>query len=317
MEPRRLGNFSLVQPLATGSVTHRHFLARHEDDPADAPASYVVKLLPPGRSDAHATLRANLDHEIRLLEGFNHPSIPSLHGHGEEGGVRFAVIDYVDGVDLAVLLGHAGEGEPRGLSREVAVYILAQLADALHYVHTFEALDEAAGDFVPISALHRDLAPSNVLLSRRGDVFLADFNAATSRWLSPEHDTGSAGTTAYMAPERVVTGAPATAQSDLFSMAVILWEMLRGQRCFKAEDDLRTLDAIVRFDAGHPSRRVSGLSAKLGEILRKNLDRDPARRYQSAYQMLQRLAQAPEAAAAERAREELAGLVSAVAARRG
>lgn len=316
MEPRNLGTFRLVQPLATGSLAHRHFVARHEDDPGDAPASYLVKLLAPGRSDEHTTLRANFEHEIRLLKSFNHPSIPSVHGEGEQDGVRYVVMDYVDGVDLATLLGHA-QGEPRGLSREVAVYVLAQLADALHYVHTFEALDDEAGEFRALGALHRDLAPSNVLLSRRGDVLLADFNTACSRWLSPEHDTVHAGTKAYMAPERIVGASPATPLSDLFSMAVILWEMLRGQRCFKADDDLRTIDAIVRFDASHPSRRISGLSAKLGEVLRKNLDRDPARRYQSAYQMLQRLAQAPEAAAAERSREELAAMVAAAAARRG
>ncbi|MBL8975134.1 MAG: hypothetical protein JNK56_31335, partial [Myxococcales bacterium] len=86
----------------------------------------------------------------------------------------------------------------------------------------------------------------------------------------------------------------------------------KGQRCFKADDDLKTMDAIVKFDISHSSRRLAGLSAKLGDIVRKNLDRDPARRYSSAYQMLQRLAQTPEAAAAERAQSELATLVREV-----
>ena len=75
-------------------------------------------------------------------------------------------------------------------------------------------------------------------------------------------------------------------------------------------DDLKTMDAIVKFDVAHPSRRLPGLSAKLGEIVRKNLDRDPARRYASAYQVLQRLAQCPEAASAERAQQELGALVA-------
>jgi serine/threonine-protein kinase len=88
--------------------------------------------------------------------------------------------------------------------------------------------------------------------------------------------------------------------------------MLKGQRCFKAEDDLKTMDAIVKFDISHASRRLAGLSAKLGDIVRKNLDRDPARRYSTAYQLLQRLAQTPEASAAERAQSELASLVREV-----
>lgn len=315
MELRSLGTFRLVQPLPTTSLAYRMILARHQDDPEGHPPGYLAKILAPGSGEEHALLRANFDHEIQLLRAFNHHSIPSVHADGEEGGARYVIMDYVDGVDLAALLGH-DVGEPRALPREMAVYIMGQLADALHYVHSFEAFDEERGDFVQLGALHRDIAPANVLLSRGGNVLLADFNTALSRWLRPEHDTIHAGTKAYMAPERIVAASPATQSSDLFSMAVILWEMLKGQRCFKAEDDLRTIDAIVRFDVSHPSRRVTGLSAKLSEIVRRNLDRDPARRYSGAYQVLQRLAQSAEAAAAERSRDELGALVAEVADRR-
>jgi serine/threonine-protein kinase len=92
----------------------------------------------------------------------------------------------------------------------------------------------------------------------------------------------------------------------------MLWEMLKGQRCLAGESEARTRENIGRFDIGQSSRRVSGLSPKLSEILRRNLDRDPGRRYSSAYQMLQRLAQSPEAQAAEASRAELAALVSEV-----
>jgi serine/threonine-protein kinase len=113
-----------------------------------------------------------------------------------------------------------------------------------------------------------------------------------------------------MAPERIVGTGDATVQTDLFSLAVVLWEMLKGERCFREATDLKTMDAIVRFDISHSSRRVQGLSPKLSEILRRNLDRDPARRYASAFQVLQRLAQSPEAKDAEQSRLELATLVA-------
>ncbi len=317
MELQSLGTFRLVRPLVTRSASFRLYLARHEDDPEAGAPSYVVKLLLPGRSPDHAHLAAQFDHEIKLLQAFNHPGIPSVHGDGEKDGVRYLVMDYVDGCDLAALLGHES-GNPRGLSREVAVFIMGQLADALHHIHTFEVLDEsasggaAANQFVELGVVHRDLCPSNILLSRTGSVLLADYNSASSSWLPRPHDMSQAGTKAYMAPERIVGTAPASIQSDLFGMAVVLWEMIKGQRCFKADDDLKTMDAIVKFDISHSSRRLAGLSAKLGDIVRKNLDRDPARRYSSAYQMLQRLAQTPEAAAAERAQSELATLVREV-----
>jgi serine/threonine protein kinase len=311
MELQSLGTFRLVRPLVTRSASFRLYLARHEDDPENGAPSYVVKLLLPGRSPDHAHLAAQFDHEIKLLQAFNHPGIPSVHGDGEKDGVRYLVMDYVDGCDLAALLGHES-GNPRGVSREVAVFIMGQLADALHHIHTFEVLDDSTSKFVELGVVHRDVCPSNILLSRTGSVLLADYNSASSTWLPRPHDMSQAGTKAYMGPERIVGTAPASIQSDLFGMAVVLWEMIKGQRCFKADDDLKTMDAIVKFDISHSSRRLAGLSAKLGDIVRKNLDRDPARRYSSAYQMLQRLAQTPEAAAAERAQSELATLVREV-----
>jgi serine/threonine-protein kinase len=214
-------------------------------------------------------------------------------------------MDRVDGIDLATLLGHSTK--PRALSKTLAVYVMGQLVDALRHIHTAE-IDE---DDEPLSldVVHRDVCPDNILISRRGDVVLVDFGSARSRWLPEEHDDAQAGTLAYMAPERVGSSGRASDKSDLFSAAVVLWEALRGQRCFPGPDDAAVREAIEHFDVSQSSRRVTGLSAKLGEILRKNLDRDPSRRYLGAYQMLQRLAQAPEAQSAEQARLELAARV--------
>src|SRR5690606_30837818 len=162
-------------------------------------------------------------------------------------------------------------------SRELAVYILGQLADALRYVHGFEIpiddsstagdaegeggddesdseSDDEVGDddgFEYLDVLHRDLCPANVYLSLDGDVVLGDFGSASSKWLAPEFTANDAGHVAYKAPERVTGSGKATVKSDLFSLAVILWEMLRGERCFKAASELETMDEIVRFDISH------------------------------------------------------------------
>ena len=98
-------------------------------------------------------------------------------------------------------------------------------------------------------------------------------------------------------------------------MAVMLWEMLRGERCLAGESDEQTRENITRFDISQASRRVSGLSPKLSEIVRKNLDRDPGRRYTGAYQMLQRLAQSPEAQFAEQSRAALGEAVATMTGR--
>ncbi|NVB37453.1 serine/threonine protein kinase [Pseudenhygromyxa sp. WMMC2535] len=350
MELHSLGGYRLLGPIPVLNSVTRLYYARPESAPEDAPATQLAKILMPSQSAEHALLKAQFAHEANLLRSFSHTGIPSLRAAGTQDGVDFYVMDYVEGVDLSVLLGH-DRGEPRALSKELAVYILGQLADALRYVHTFEVPCEGVGsvadalgqepgegaddddadadadagddegdgdddDFECLEVLHRDICPANVFLSVDGDVVLGDFGSASSKWLAADYTSAEAGHVAYKAPERVTGSGKATVKSDLFSLAVVLWELLRGERCFVAGNELETMDEIVRFDISHSSRRVSGLSPKLSEVLRRNLDRDPERRYPDAYKVLQRLSQSPEAQAAEASRHELARLVQAARAAR-
>lgn len=316
MELQRLGRFRLIRPLDVSSATVRVLLAVEEDAAGnEVPGSRaLVKLLNPNQP-GQEQLEAQFQHEARLLGAFNHPGIPALLAEGNQDGLAYMVLEYVDGVNLAELLGH-DTSESGGLSKEIAVYLMGQLADALHHAHGAFTIDENDQD-VPLEVIHRDICPRNILLSREGDVKLADFSAARSIWLSPEQDAKQAGTKAYMAPERVAGTAEASVKTDLFSLAVTLWEILKGQRCFPGASEIEVMDQIVKFDISHSTRRVQGLSPKLSEIVRKNLDRDPGRRYASAFQVLQRLAQAPEAGAAEESRAALAAMVADAAQARG
>jgi serine/threonine-protein kinase len=285
----------------------RFFLVRDDDEPASGRLGYVAKLLEAGRAADANRRRNRFEHEVKLLKAFNHPCIPTLHAAGDQDGVSYAVLDRVDGINLATLLAH-DRGEPIALSKEVAVYVMGQIADALRHIHNVEFLDD--DEPKPLAALHRALSPQHVAVSKNGDVVLCGFGNATSAWLDPEDDDDKTGVLAYLAPERLAGDGRATEKTELFAMAVMLWEMLKGQRCLAGADADETRENINRFDIGQSSRRVSGLSPKLSEIVRKNLDRDPDRRYASAFQMLQRLAQAPEAQAAEASRAQLAKMVA-------
>lgn len=307
MELRNLGRYRLLRRLEGSPSRSELFLAAHEEE--EGAVRYVVKLLPPGPEETLPTRMALFEHEAKLLRAINHPSVPTLHGFGTQDGVTYMVMDYVDGVDLARLLGHDGD-EALALDKELVVYIAAQLASALHHLHDM-AEEEEDGSANPVDALHRDLCPANVFVSLDGDVVLGDFGAAGSRWLAAEHDTKTAGHTAYKAPERITGAGEANVGTELFALATMMWEMLRGERCFAAEDELKTMDAIVRFDISNSKSRITGLSSKLSEIVRRNLDRDPERRYPSAFKILQRLAQSPEAQSAETARARLAEMVRA------
>ena len=254
-------------------------------------------------------LRAQFEHEIQLLETLNHPNFASLHASGEDRDIAYYVVDRVIGVDLAELLGHR-EGTPRPLSSEIAVYLMAQVANAVVGLHGLEQLDERGTPDL-IDALHRDICPANVLLSTDGDVLLADLGSASSRWLANEITVRDAGARAYMAPERVIGGGEATVQTDLFALAVMLWEILRGERCLRGVNDISTMENIARFDISNANNRVTGLSPRLSEVLRRNLDKDPGRRFGTSHQVLSRLSQATESEHAARARVELGRMVQA------
>lgn len=303
-----LGRYRLVRELDIASTNCRFFLARHEDEPDDGEPSYLAKILRPQRGPQAERRRGQFDHEIKLLKSFNHPCIPTLHAAGDQDGVPYIVSDRVHGITLSELLGQRGS-EHRALTKEIAVYVVAQLADALRHAHTLEFLE--GDEPTPLAVVHRDLCPDNVLLSTRGDVVLVDFGKAYSQWLPAAHDDPDAGALAYKAPDRLNPGAKAAVKTDLFGIAVMLWEALRGERCFAGASDDATREAIARFDISQASRRVPGLSPKLSEVLRKNLDRDPERRFPDAYKMLQRLAQSPEAQVAEQSRQGLADAVKA------
>ncbi len=312
MELRSLGKYRLVSELPQAGESYRVYLVRHEDEPTEGRPTYVAKLFQPPRSSIGADAarrRATFEHEVKMLQSINHPSCPTLHASGDQDGIPYMVMDRVDGVQLSVLLGHH-DNAPRALTKEVAVYIMGQLADALRHLHTLEFMDD--GGPTPLALVHRNINPTNVMVSRNGDAVLIGFGASRSAWLASDHDDAGAGDLAYMAPERILPGGEANQSTDLFSMAVMLWEMLRGERCLAAQTDDLVREAITRFDISQASRRVSGLSPKLSEIVRKNLDRDPGRRYTGAYQMLQRLAQSPEAGFAEQSRAALGEAVSSM-----
>ena len=309
MERSSIGEYRIVERVSTGSPPCMHFFATRQDDPGEVP-EYFVKALSVGtQQPEQEALRAQFDHEIQLMSGLNHPNVPSLHAEGDEDGLRYYVTDRVFGVDLAELMGHR-TNTPRALGAEIAVYLLAQVANALVALHGLEAL---GADDKPelLDILHRDICPANILLSTEGDVLLTDFGTASSRWLSLSHTVRDAGARAYMAPERVIAGGAASVQTDLFALAVILWEMLRGERCLRGVDDLRTMENIARFDISNAQNRITGLSPRLSEVLRRNLDKDPARRFPTSHHVLSRLSQATESSQAARARVELGALVAA------
>jgi serine/threonine protein kinase len=173
--------------------------------------------------------------EARIAALLVHPNIVSVYDFGRDGDGFYLVMEYVDGGSLAsVLAGGAA------LSRELAVHIVAEVARAAD--HAYRARDLEGH---PLRVVHRDISPHNVLLSRAGDVKLADFGIARAERQLSRTATGSVlGKVAYMSPEQLA-GRPVDGRADVFALGVMLWELTIGVAAFPATAARRAEHAVL------------------------------------------------------------------------
>ncbi len=206
--------------------------------------------------------------EARLQARLSHRNLVQAHDLGVTEGRPWVRLDFVDGVDLSAL--------PLPLPGELARFIGVELALGLHALH--EAKDEAGRE---LGIVHRDVSRKNVLLSKLGEVRLADFGIARATQLREQTRGGvRKGTWAYMSPEQV-SGRPLTAASDQFSLATLLVELITGTRPFDGPTPLETMDRIR--EAAPPV--LEGVAVEWVALLRRALAKDPRERFVSSRAM--------------------------------
>ncbi|MFL5356852.1 serine/threonine-protein kinase [Archangium sp.] len=258
----------------------------------------VLKVLRPEHQGNPTYERMFLE-EGRLGARLSHRNLVGVHDLGSADGAYYVRLDYVEGADLATLLARGGPGTA------LALFVADELALALGAVHGLE--DESGR---PLGLVHRDVTPSNVLLSRLGEVKLADFGIAKATLLREQTRSGvRKGTYAYMSPEQVRGGALGPA-SDLFSLGTTLHELLTGRRPFDGETPLETMERIREADVG--ALADVDVDEDVRPVLRACLARRPGDRPGSAGElrrMLSPLRRArPEAGPPELARWVREGL---------
>jgi eukaryotic-like serine/threonine-protein kinase len=261
----------LERRLAVGG-TAEVFLAHPKVGIAPAPHLVVKRLLPTAGEGTRYEL---LEREADLHRRVRHPNVVAVYGAGLVRGEPYLAMEYVEGLDLYRMLRRL-DADDRDLPIEISIYIARQIASALEAVHA--AKDDAGR---PLRIVHRDVTPSNVYLSVKGDIKLGDFGIARVEEEARSTLGGLKGKFGYLAPEQV-SGEDFDHRADLFAAAAILGELLIGERVFPGGGQLAVLLAI-RDGNIDPLRREAGrLPQGLFELCERGLHCDPDCRFQSA-----------------------------------
>ena len=213
--------------------------------------------------------------EAHILSHLRHRNIVQIFDVGlGPDGQYFLVMEFVDGADLGRIR-ESMEAARKKLPVELGLYIGSEVCDALEQAHT------APGpDGMPMRLVHRDVSPSNVLLSRSGEVKLTDFGIAKR----PEEVTGHGtvrGKFAYISPEQAVNG-HVDARSDVFSAGIVLYELLLGRRLFSQMPDFDALRAVRTVDVPRPLEVAPDIDPRLDRLLLKAMAKNPDDRFDTA-----------------------------------
>ncbi len=226
--------------------------------------------------------------EARLAATLDHPNIVQVIELGQSQHGYFLIMEYVHGVDLRALLRNAARTQPIPLG--CALGIASALAAGLHYAH-----ERPGPDGQPMGLVHRDVSPSNVLITFDGVVKLVDFGVAkAAAHTARTRATMLKGKVGYMSPEQC-RGVPVDRRSDVFSLGVLLYELTTLHRPFYEDNHFAALNRIVHGQYERPSTLVPDYSTGLEHIVTRALEPDPAHRYPHARAMLDDLEQLAQA----------------------
>ncbi|HEX3482669.1 MAG TPA: protein kinase [Kofleriaceae bacterium] len=276
-ETTRLGSFEILRRLARGGMAEI-YLAR-TSGPSGFEKLVVLKKILGKLADKPRYVQLFLE-EARLAASLDHPSIAQVYDIGMVDGSYFFAMEHLHGQDVRSILHRAWRIGDR-LPIEHAVQIARHAASALHFAH-----EKRRSDGTLLGLVHRDVSPSNILVTYDGATKLLDFGVAKTAASSVKTRTGALkGKIAYMSPEQA-RGAPLDRRSDIFSLGIVLWEMVTTQRLYRADNDLATLQLIIHQPPRPPSQVRPECPPELERIVLRALAQDPDARYPAAEQLV-------------------------------
>jgi serine/threonine protein kinase len=259
---KKIGRYKVIAELGRGAMG---IVYKAEDPNLDRAVALKTIALEKDAEGA-ADYKKRFMVEAKAAGKLSHPSIVTVFDFGEVDGMAYLAMELVEGTDLRKRV------QQGAIPPAEAVEIACQVAEGLAYAHQR-------------GIVHRDIKPANIMLPERGPAKIMDFGLARMRLA--DHKTSSGivlGTPRYMSPEQI-TGQPVDQRSDIFSLGIVLWEMLTGRRLFSGTEMAQVSHSIT-YDEHEPPTRVNpDLPAMLDFVVARALKKDPAVRYQDADEM--------------------------------
>jgi len=273
------GNYMLLEKIASGGMAEV-FLARPAVREGDG-RLLVVKRILPHIASQHEFLNM-FQREIQIIMGFNHPHVVQLHDFGAVDGQPYIAMEYIEGKSLREVNDRLRDTNAM-MPMSVAMSLIAQAASGLYYAHTFQHKTNGT----PLNAIHRDISPHNLIVSFDGNLKVIDFGIAKAATSMVELSrTGTIkGKVGYFSPEQL-EGQPLDARSDIFSLGVVAWELLTGQKLFSKPGDTEvSIMKRVHECEKHvvpPSSINNAIPAEVDQTILTALEKDPNKRFREA-----------------------------------
>ena len=279
----KFDNYQLLSKIATGGMAEI-YLAKHVNSPVNSMPIAIKKVLK--QYCSNQLLVKMFLSEARIICNISHENIVKIYDFGKYDEQYFIAMEYVFGQNLGAILSkirEKGEKIPLNLTLEIIMAVLCGLD------HAHNAKDRN-GMFLNI--VHLDMNPNNILISYDGRIKVVDFGIANANYTKKIKDSlGIQGTYAYSSPEQCREEA-VDRRSDIFSIGVILYEMLSGKPLFKhLENDMAVMNAILNKDIKPIDELLPDINPKLAKIVMKSLEKNPGNRYATAMDMREDLLQ--------------------------
>jgi serine/threonine-protein kinase len=264
---QQIGRYRILGELGRGAMG----IVYRAQDPALDRVVALKTIILAEDSGARSEYHKRFFQEAKAAGKLTHPHIVTTYDFGEEDGLAYLAMELLEGTELRKRM---LEGE---IAPAEAVDIARQVADGLGFAHER-------------GVVHRDIKPANIMLLPRGQVKIMDFGIARMRIADIKTSTGIVlGTPKYMSPEQI-EGAAVDHRSDIFSLGIVLYEMLTGARLFSGEDAPQIMHNVAYVEHEAPTRVNPELPAMLDFVVAKALKKNPAVRYQDTYELAADLA---------------------------